>query len=107
MTFSNFSANTIHIVDDVLDYDYQQLWINVLTIGAVCAVILGAMYQQLRLVKFSTPYQFSEWFYLSMNLRRDCDPEEERFGISFGPNYFGIYGNGTAAWGKLDANGCL
>jgi len=86
--------------------DWQQVWTNILTIGAICAVILGLMYQQLRKVKFSTPYQFSDKFYLGMDLTRNCDENDERFGISIADYYLGVYGN-QIAWGKLDQNGCL
>ena len=41
-------------VEMMMEVDYKKLWTNVLTIGAVCAVILQLMYQQLRKVKFST-----------------------------------------------------
>ena len=98
-------AQTLNLVDDVLDYDYQELINNFLVIGAICAVILGAMYQQLRKVKFSTPYQISEWFYLGMDFRQNNNGDE-RFGVSINRYYFGVYDN-TAQWGKLDENGCL
>lgn len=101
-------AQTLNFVDDVMEYDYQELINNFMVIGALCAVIVAAMYQQLRKVKFSTPYQISDWFYLGMNLRADCDDAvgDECFGISINRYYFGVYGN-TAQWGKLDENGCL
>lgn len=98
-------AQTLNFVDDVLEYDYQELINNFLVIGAICAVILGAMYQQLRKVKFSTPYQISEWFYLGMDFRQNMNGDE-RFGVSINRYYFGVYDN-TAQWGKLDENGCL
>lgn len=108
MNFSTFSAQTINFVDDVMEFDYQQLWINLMTIGALCAVIIGAAYQQLRRVKFSTPHQIADWFYLGMDLRPEVSETvgDERFGISVNRYYFGVYGN-TAQWGKLDENGCL
>ena len=95
-------------VEMMTEIDYKKLWTNILTIGAVCAVILQLMYQQLRKVKFSTPYQVSEWFYLGMDLRPEVSETvgDERFGISINRYYFGVYGN-TAQWGKLDENGCL
>jgi len=101
-------AQTLNFVDDVMEYDYQELINNFLVIGALCAVIVAAMYQQLRKVKFSTPYQISDWVYLGLNLRADCDDAvgDERFGVSINRYYFGVYGN-TAQWGKLDENGCL
>jgi len=101
-------AQTINFVDDVLEYDYQELINNFMVIGAICAVILGEMYQQLRRVKFSTPHQISDWVYLGMDLRVENDAVvgDERFGVSVGRYYFGVYNN-TAQWGKLDDNGCL
>ena len=108
MNLNTFSAQTINFVDDVMEFDYQELINNVLVIGAICAVILGAMYTQLRKVKFSTPYQIADWFYLGMDLRPEVSETvgDERFGISLNRYYFGVYGN-TAQWGKLDENGCL
>ena len=101
-------AQTINFVDDVMEYDYQELLNNFMVIGAICAVILGALYQQLRQVKFSTPHQISDWFYFGLDLRKDCDANvgDERFGVSINRYYFGVYDN-TAQWGKLDENGCL
>jgi len=104
-------AQTINFVDDVMEFDYQELLNNVIVIGALCAVIIGAMYTQLRKVKFSTPYQIADWFYLGMNLRplnvnEIGEESDERFGISLNRYYFGVYNN-TAQWGKLDENGCL
>lgn len=106
--FVKMFAQTLNFVDDVMEYDYQELINNVLVIGAICAVILGAMYTQLRKVKFSTPYQIADWFYLGMDLRPEVSETvgDERFGISVNRYYFGVYGN-TAQWGKLDENGCL
>jgi len=101
-------AQTINFVDDVMEYDYQELLNNFMVIGAICAVILGALYQQLRQVKFSTPHQISDWFYFGLDLRKDCDATvgDERFGVSINRYYFGVYDN-VAQWGKLDENGCL
>ena len=101
-------AQTLNFADDVLEFDYQQLWTDVLTVGAICAVILSAMYQQLRKIKFATPYQIADWFYFGIDLRHEVDDilDDERFGISVNRYYFGVYGN-TAQWGKLDENGCL
>ena len=42
MNLNTFSAQTINFVDDVMEFDYQQLWVNLVTIGAICAVIIGA-----------------------------------------------------------------
>ena len=50
MNLNTFSAQTINFVDDVMEFDYQELINNVIVIGAICAVILGAMYTQLRKV---------------------------------------------------------
>jgi len=106
MNFSTFSAQTINFVDDVMEFDYQQLWINLMTIGAICAVILGAAYQQLRRVKFSTPHQIGDKFYFGLNLTRNCDNNDERMGVSFGAYYAGVYGN-QLVWGKVNENGAL
>ena len=104
----DFVSFVSEINDKIEKFNYQQLWTNILTIGAICAVILGALYTQLRKVKFSTPYQISEWFYLGMDLRPEVSETvgDERFGISINRYYFGVYGN-TAQWGKLDENGAL
>jgi len=101
-------AKTINFVDDVMEFDYQELLNNFMVIGALCAVILGEMYQQLRQVKFSTPHQIADWFYFGLDLRKDCDGTvgDERFGVSINRYYFGVYDN-VAQWGKLDENGCL
>ena len=69
-------AQTINFVDDVMEYDYQELLNNFMVIGAISAVILGELYQQLRQVKFSTP-QISDWFYFGLDLREDCDAKLE------------------------------
>jgi len=106
MNFSTFSAQTINFVDDVMEFDYQQLWINLMTIGAICAVIIGAAYQQLRRVKFSTPHQIGDKFYFGLNLTRNCDNNDERMGVSFGAYYAGVYGN-QLVWGKVNENGAL
>jgi len=99
-------AQTLNFVDDVMEYDYQELINNFLVIGALCAVIVAAMYQQLRKVKFSTPYQFADKFYFGLDLTRNCDNNDERFGISVREYYVGLYGQ-QLCWGKLDENGCL
>ena len=102
-------AQTINFVDDVLEYDYQELVnnliTNLITIGAICAVIIGAIYNQLRKVKFATPYQVGNQFYFGVNLTPSGD-NDERFGISIKDYYLGLYGN-QLCWGKLDENGCL
>ncbi len=85
--------------------DWQQVWTNILTIGAICAVIMGAIYNQLRKVKFATPYQVGNQFYFGVNLTPSGD-NDERFGISIKDYYLGLYGN-QIAWGKLDENGSL
>ena len=99
-------AQTLNFVDDVMEYDYQELVNNFMVIGALCAVIVAAMYQQLRKVKFSTPYQFADKFYFGLDLTRNCDNNDERFGISVREYYVGLYGQ-QLCWGKLDENGCL
>jgi len=106
--FMKMFAQTLNFVDDVMEFDYQELINNFLVIGAICAVILGAMYTQLRKVKFSTPHQISDWFYLGMDFRPEVSETvgDERFGISINRYYFGVYNN-TAQWGKLDENGYL
>ena len=102
-------AQTINFVDDVLEYDYQELAnnliTNLITIGAICAVIIGSLYNQLRKVKFATPYQIGNQFYFGVNLTPSGD-NDERFGVSINRYYFGVYDN-VAQWGKLDENGCL
>lgn len=103
--FSVMFATTLNTIDDILEFDYQQLWTNILTIGAICAVILGAMYHQLRKVKFSTPHEFADKFYFGVNFTPSGD-NDERFGVSIKNAYFGIYGN-TAHWGILNQQGCL
>lgn len=103
ITFHSMFAQTLNLVDDIISYDYQEIINNTIVIGAIVAVILGAMYTQLRKVKFATPQQISELFYIGLNLRSDAD---ERFGICVNRYYFGVYDN-VAQWGKLDENGCL
>ena len=100
-------AQTINFVDDVMEYDYQELLNNFMVIGAICAVILGALYQQLRQVKFSPPHQLSDWVYFGLDLRKDCDATvgDESFGVSINRDFFGVYDN-VAQWVKLDDNGC-
>jgi len=102
-------AQTINFVDDVLEYDYQELAnnliTNLITIGAICAVIIGSIYNQLRKVKFATPYQIGNQFYFGVNLTPSGD-NDERFGISIKDYYLGLYGK-QIAWGKLDENGYL
>lgn len=102
----DFVSFVSEISDKIEKFDYQQLWTNILTIGAICAVILGEAYQQLRRVKFSTPHQFGDKFYFGLNLTRNCDNNDERMGVSFGVYYAGLYGN-QLVWGKVDENGCL
>ena len=41
-----------------------------------------------------------------MNLTRNCDENDERFGISIADYYLGVYGN-QIAWGKVNQNGSL
>ena len=107
--FKPMFAQTINFVDDVLEYDYQELAnnliTNLITIGAICAVIMGAIYNQLRKVKFATPYQIGNQFYFGVNLTPSGD-NDERFGISIKDYYLGLYGN-QLCWGKLDENGSL
>ena len=97
-------AQTLNFVDDVISYDYQEIVNNTIVIGAIVAVIVGAMYTQLRKVKFSTPEQFGQMFYFGMDLRPEV--ADEILGICVNKYYLGVYGN-TAQWGKLDENGCL
>ena len=54
MNLNTFSAQTINFVDDVMEFDYQELINNVLVIGAICAVILGAMYTNC--VRLNSPH---------------------------------------------------
>ena len=90
----------INTFDTIIDHDYEQYWINLLTIGAVCAVILGELYHLIRKIKFSTPLSMSTVFYIGINLTPSGD-NDERFGLCINGYYLGVYDN-TAQWGQLD-----
>jgi len=90
----------------IRNIDQQELMNNFMVLGALTAVIIGEMYQQLRKVKFSTPYQLSDWFYFGVNLTRHCDKDDERFGVAIKDYYLGLYGQ-QLCWGQLDEKGCL
>ena len=106
---NNFTTDFISFVsttqDRIENFDYQEVVNNLIVLGAIVAVTVSLVYQQLRKVRFSTPHQFMNTFYFGLNFTPSGDGDE-RFGIAIKDYYFGIYDN-VAQWGKLDANGCL
>ena len=106
---NNFTTDFISFVsttqDRIENFDYQELINNLIVLGAIVAVTISLVYQQLRKVRFSTPHQFIDTFYFGLNLTHSGD-DDERFGIAVKDYYIGLYGK-QLCWGQLDEQGCL
>jgi len=106
---NNFTTDFISFVsttqDRIENFDYQELINNVIVLGAIVAVTVSLVYQQLRKVRFSTPHQVADKFYFGLNFTPSGD-DDERLGIAVKDYYLGLYGK-QLCWGQLDANGCL
>ena len=73
---------------------------NLIVLGAIVAVTISLVYQQLRKVRFSTPLQIaSTSFTLDLNFTPSGD-DDERFGIAVKDYYLGLYGK-QLCWGQL------
>ena len=106
---NNFTTDFISFVsttqDKIENFDYQELINNLIVLGAIVAVTVSLVYQQLRKIKFSTPHQIADKFYFGLNFTPSGD-DDERFGIALKDYYLGLYGK-QLCWGQLDANGCI
>ena len=106
---NNFSTDFISFVsttqDKIENFDYQQVINNLIVLGAIVAVTVSLVYQQLRKVRFSTPLQIADKFYFGLNFTPSGD-DDERFGIAVKDYYLGLYGK-QLCWGQLDSNGCI
>lgn len=76
----------------------------VVTVCAFVAVVATFVWNFVKVLKFSTPYDIADYFYFAVNFTADSG--DEIVGLSVGKRYIGLYSNGIA-WGILNANGAL
>jgi hypothetical protein len=96
------------LIETLQQIDYSKLYHTfkdiVITSAAFVAVVAVLIWNFVKSLKFSTPYNIANYFYFAVNFVADSG--DEIVGLSVGQRYIGLYHNGIA-WGILNAEGAL